>query len=88
MRTERKAAMMIITENIEMELFSSEESCVVIQTVEEEEEEEQLEKYTSNQVSLNLRKRDLHGSRSPHIYPPVRMFSCGPVIRWQVLLND
>lgn len=84
MRTERKAAMMIITENIEMELFSSEESCVVIQTV----EEEQLEKYTSNQVSLNLRKRDLHGSRSPHIYPSVRMFSCGPVICWQVLLND
>lgn len=84
MRTERKAAMMIITENIEMELFSSEESCVVIQMV----EEEQLEKYTSNQVSLNLRKRDLHGSRSPHIYPSVRMFSCGPVICWQVLLND
>lgn len=87
MRTERKAAVMIITENIEMELFSSEESCVVIQTVEEE-EEEQLDEYTSNQVSLNLRKRDLHGSRSPHIYPSVRMFSCGPVICWQVLLND
>lgn len=54
--------MMIITENIEMELFSSEESCVVIQRVEEE---EKLDKYTSSQVSLNLRKRELHESQTP-----------------------
>lgn len=53
MRTERKAAMMIITESIEMELFSSEESCVVIQTVGEE---EQMEKYTSSQVSESEEK--------------------------------
>lgn len=37
MKTERKAALLVITENIEMELFSSEESCVVIQMQEEEE---------------------------------------------------
>lgn len=36
MKTERKAALLVITENIEMELFSSEESCVMIQTQEEE----------------------------------------------------
>lgn len=47
MRTERKAAMRI-TENIEMELFSSGESCALIQT-----QEEQLRKST---VSLNLKK--------------------------------
>lgn len=35
---ERRAAVLAVTENIEMELFSSEESCVVIpaQDVEEE----------------------------------------------------
>lgn len=43
--------MMIIAENIEMELFSSEESCVVIQ---KQEENEQLGKYNFNHVSLNL----------------------------------
>lgn len=80
MRTERKTAMMIITENIEMELFSSVESCVEIQTAAAPEEEEQLEKYTSKQVSLNLRKRDLHGSQSHQMYRSVRMFTCGPVI--------
>lgn len=51
MRTERKAAM-TITENIEMELFSSEESCGLVQT-----REEQLGKSTVNlHVSLNLKK--------------------------------
>lgn len=84
MRTERKAAVMIVTENIEMELFSSEESCVVIQRVKEE---EKLDKYTLNQVSLNLRKCDLCGSHSPQIYRSVRMFSCVSVIYWQVLLE-
>lgn len=47
MRTERKAAM-TMTENIEMELFSSGESCALIQR-----QEEQLRKST---VSLNLKK--------------------------------
>lgn len=42
MRTESKAAM-TITESIEMELFSSEESCALIQT-----REEQLRKSTGN----------------------------------------
>lgn len=50
MRTERKAAM-TMTENIEMELFSSEESCAAIQT-----QEEQLRKPVNLHVSLNLRK--------------------------------
>lgn len=43
--------MMIITENIEMELFSSEDSCVAIQ---KQEENEQLGKYNFDHVSLNL----------------------------------
>lgn len=73
--------MMFITENIEMELFSSVESCVEIQTAAAApEEEQQLEKYTSKQVSLNLRKRDLHRSQSHQMYRSVRMFTCGPVI--------
>lgn len=38
MKTERKTALLVIKENIEMELFSSEESCVLIQTQEEEEQ--------------------------------------------------
>lgn len=84
MRTERKAAVMIVTENIEMELFSSEKSCVAIQRVKEE---EKLDKYTFNQVSLNLRKCDLCGSHSPQVYRSVRMFSCVSVIYWQVLLE-
>lgn len=70
MRTERKATMMTITENIEMELFSSEESCVLIQTVEEE---KQLGTYTSRQVSLNMRKRALLASQPPQMYPSVCM---------------
>lgn len=77
MRTERKATVMIMTENIEMELFSSEEPCVVIQKVEMK---EHLEKHTSNQASVSLtsilRPKCLH------------LFSCGPVVRWQVLLKD
>lgn len=36
--SERKAALRAITENIEMESFSSEEPCVVISTQESEEE--------------------------------------------------
>lgn len=37
---EKKAALLATTENIEMELFSSEEPCLVITTQEEEKEEE------------------------------------------------
>lgn len=44
--SERKAALLAITENIEMELFSSEEPCVVISTQEKEEE------YSFDQVRL------------------------------------
>lgn len=50
MKSETKAALLAIRENIEMELFSSEEGCIVIQTQEEKVE------YTSNQVSRNLWK--------------------------------
>lgn len=50
MRTERKAAVMLIRENIEMDLFSSEESCVVVQTQKEE------EKCVFDQVSINHKK--------------------------------
>ncbi|XP_045906489.1 uncharacterized protein LOC123971612 isoform X1 [Micropterus dolomieu] len=42
--SERKVAFLAITENIEMELFSSEETCVVISTEEEKEEEHCFEK--------------------------------------------
>lgn len=52
MRSERKAAM-AITENIEMELFSSEESCAVIQT---QEEKEQQRRSSVDHVSLNLKE--------------------------------
>lgn len=50
MKSETKAALLAIRENIEMELFSSEEGCIVIQTQEEKVE------YTSDQVSRNLWK--------------------------------
>lgn len=50
MKSEPKAALLAIRENIEMELFSSEEACIVIQTREEKAE------YTSDQVSRNLWK--------------------------------
>lgn len=53
MKSERKAALLVITENIEMELFSSEERCMVIQTQKEE------EGYSSDQVSVNLKKLKL-----------------------------
>lgn len=48
MESERKAALLAIRENIEMELFSSEEGCIVIQM-----QEEKLE-YASDQVSCKL----------------------------------
>lgn len=48
MKSEAKAVLLAIRENIEMELFSSEEGCIVIQTQEEKVE------YTSDQVSRNL----------------------------------
>lgn len=77
--------MMVITESIEMELFSSEESCVGIQTVGEE---EQIEKDTSNQVSESEEKwPHLRSSQTPQMYPSVLMSSCDPVICGQVLLN-
>lgn len=53
MKSERKAALLVITENIEMELFSSEERCVVIQTQKEE------DGYSADQVSVNLKKLKL-----------------------------
>lgn len=52
MRSERKAALLVITENIEMELFSSEERATVIQTQEEK-------GYSPDQVSVNLKKLEL-----------------------------
>lgn len=50
MKSETKAASLVIRENIEMELFSSEERCIFIQTQEEKVE------YTSDQVSRKLWK--------------------------------
>ncbi|TMS20195.1 hypothetical protein E3U43_006688 [Larimichthys crocea] len=46
MKSERKAALLAITENIEMKLFSSEESCVVIPAQEKD------EKYSFDQRRL------------------------------------
>lgn len=56
MKSERKAALLVITENIEMELFSSEEPCMVIQTQEEKDE------YSFDQVSVSLKKLKLQGN--------------------------
>ncbi|XP_035509464.1 uncharacterized protein LOC118321997 [Morone saxatilis] len=42
---ERKTVLLSITENIEMELFSSEESCVMISTLEKEEEYSVAQRY-------------------------------------------
>lgn len=50
MKTERKAALLVITENIEMELFSSEESCVMTQTQEEEEEQHSFDPVSIKQA--------------------------------------
>lgn len=44
--SEKKAELLVITENIEMELFSSEEPCVVILTQEKD------EKYSFDKVCL------------------------------------
>lgn len=52
MRSERKAAVLVIMENIEMELFSSEERATVTQTQEEK-------RYSPDQVSVNLKKSEL-----------------------------
>lgn len=48
MKSETKAALLAIRENIEMELFSSEEGCIVIQT------QEEIVEYASDRVSRHL----------------------------------
>lgn len=55
--SERKVAFLAITENIEMELFSSEETCVVISTEEEKEEEHCFEKVCLLQLCCKLTTR-------------------------------
>lgn len=54
MKSERKAVLLAITENIEMELLSSEEPCVVIQEKEEEYSFHQVCVFNRN---LNILKR-------------------------------
>lgn len=58
MKSEKKAALLVITENIEMELFSSEECCTVIET------RDGKEGYSSEQVSVNLKKLQ----KNSHLY--------------------
>lgn len=53
MKSERKAALLAITENIEMKLFSSEESCVVIPAQEKD------EKYSFDQVCFEVKFKEI-----------------------------